>query len=178
MFKRLGHNQQSPDFFLLDLCSKQDSTLKEVFPKPQPAPSPSREQPKSPVSEEGGDSGVHSKVGANSPTDEVDIHPSKDDLAMLGYASGGADNNLSHSSQEGDSTDPDSQRRRIVVESVDGSPNGSAASCRASEARCGSTGDRPASNGGTRTSPRTLRSSSPTNQVSITLGYIDWIAVS
>ena len=60
MFKRLGHNQQSPDFFLLDLCSKQDSTLKEVFPKPQPAPSPSREQPKSPVSEEGGDSSVHS----------------------------------------------------------------------------------------------------------------------
>ena len=41
MFKQLGHNQQSPDFFLLDLCSKQDSTLKEVFPKPQPAPSPS-----------------------------------------------------------------------------------------------------------------------------------------
>ena len=120
MFKRLGHNQQSPDFFLLDLCSKQDSTLKEVFPKLQPAPSPSREQPKSPVSEEGGDSGVHSKVGAHSPTGEVDIHPSQDDLAMLGNASGGADNNLSHSSQEGDSTDPDSQRTRIVVESVDG----------------------------------------------------------
>ena len=39
---------------------------------------------------------------------------------MLGNASGGADNNLSHSSQEGDSADPDSQRRRIVVESVDG----------------------------------------------------------
>ena len=43
MFKQLGHNQQSPDFFLLDLCSKQDSTLKEVFPKPQPALSPSPE---------------------------------------------------------------------------------------------------------------------------------------
>ena len=108
MFKRLGHNQQSLDFFLLDLCSKQDSTLKEVFSKPQPAPSPSREQPKLPVSEEGGDSGVHSKVGAHSPTDEVDIHPSQDDLAVLGNTSGGADNNL------------DSQRRRIVVESVDG----------------------------------------------------------
>ena len=75
-----------------------DSTLKEVFPKPQPAQSSSPEQPKLPVSEEGGDSGVHSKVGAHSPTDEVDIHPSQDDLAMLGNASGGADNNLSHSS--------------------------------------------------------------------------------